>query len=217
MSDVLKQCREIIQAAIAWTQMDEDGLPEKGTLGQRYGFFEFAMELRHLDGTFGINGPNAILGALSRGSDALARLRDAVQKAVEAMKALPWEEAKSTSPRLFFRHLWAAMLAAGIQRADRAQAIFESDRLRTEELWQDFRRQYQDYRRRYAPYPNEPNSDCWSVLALPPTCTLTELNARFRQLALQHHPDRGGDDKQMAKINEAYDWAMEQLLSRQAV
>ena len=39
--------------------------------------------------------------------------------------------------------------------------------------------------------------------------TLTdEVRARFHQLALEHHPDRGGSEEQMRKINSAYERAL---------
>jgi hypothetical protein len=29
---------------------------------------------------------------------------------------------------------------------------------------------------------------------------------RYRELALEHHPDKSGDDTEMKRINDAYDW-----------
>ncbi len=31
-----------------------------------------------------------------------------------------------------------------------------------------------------------------------------EIKARYRELAMRHHPDRGGDPEQMRRVNEAY-------------
>lgn len=46
----------------------------------------------------------------------------------------------------------------------------------------------------------------YEVLMLHPSATVEVINAVYRQLAKQHHPDRAGPDGQqrMAQINEAY-------------
>jgi DnaJ domain len=41
-----------------------------------------------------------------------------------------------------------------------------------------------------------------------------ELDAAYRKLALVHHPDRGGDDKAMAELNEAYRYLGDLLRTR---
>ncbi|MRI82927.1 MAG: molecular chaperone DnaJ [Nitratiruptor sp.] len=43
------------------------------------------------------------------------------------------------------------------------------------------------------------------VLGLPPMSTYQDLKHRYRQLADRYHPDRGGSEEEMAKINEAYE------------
>lgn len=44
------------------------------------------------------------------------------------------------------------------------------------------------------------------VMALPPTATEAEIRQRFRELALQHHPDRpGGDGEKMKLVLAAYE------------
>lgn len=42
------------------------------------------------------------------------------------------------------------------------------------------------------------------VLGLPPDATPAEIKSKYRQLALKHHPDKGGDAATFNKINEAY-------------
>jgi DnaJ-domain-containing protein 1 len=42
-----------------------------------------------------------------------------------------------------------------------------------------------------------------AILGLEPTAELTEAQRRFRELAMQHHPDRGGDDERFREIQEA--------------
>ena len=43
------------------------------------------------------------------------------------------------------------------------------------------------------------------ILGLPPLVTLKEITARYRYLASQKHPDAGGDAREMARLNEAYE------------
>lgn len=47
--------------------------------------------------------------------------------------------------------------------------------------------------------------DPWFVLGVAPGTELEKVRARFRELALVHHPDRGGDAAQMRRITRAYD------------
>ena len=46
------------------------------------------------------------------------------------------------------------------------------------------------------------------VLGLPPNATPQQIKRRYRVLAKQHHPDRGGDQKQMQRIIAAYEFLM---------
>ena len=48
-------------------------------------------------------------------------------------------------------------------------------------------------------------SDPFLTLGLRPTATLADARERFHALALEHHPDRGGDGEQMRRIIEAFD------------
>ena len=45
----------------------------------------------------------------------------------------------------------------------------------------------------------------WQVLGVAENATGEEIDAAWRRLAAQHHPDRGGDSAQMARINTARD------------
>jgi hypothetical protein len=47
-------------------------------------------------------------------------------------------------------------------------------------------------------------ADCWSVLGVPRGAAVETVTRRFRELAQQHHPDRGGDAATMSRINAAY-------------
>jgi hypothetical protein len=51
------------------------------------------------------------------------------------------------------------------------------------------------------PAPEQP----WRVLGVSSHATVEEIKAAYRKLAFEHHPDRGGDQQQMARINAALD------------
>ncbi len=44
-----------------------------------------------------------------------------------------------------------------------------------------------------------------NILDLQEPLEFSDIKKRYRQLAMEHHPDRGGSDQQLAKINDAYD------------
>ena len=46
--------------------------------------------------------------------------------------------------------------------------------------------------------------DYYKVLGVKETSTDDEIKKAFRKLSMKHHPDRGGDEEQFKKINEAY-------------
>lgn len=47
--------------------------------------------------------------------------------------------------------------------------------------------------------------DPWFVLGVAPGAGLEAARTRYRELALQHHPDRGGNPEEMQRITRAYD------------
>jgi hypothetical protein len=47
--------------------------------------------------------------------------------------------------------------------------------------------------------------DPYAELGLPPSATPDEVAAAYRRLAKEWHPDRGGAEERMARINSAYD------------
>ena len=49
-----------------------------------------------------------------------------------------------------------------------------------------------------------------AVLDLPPTATPQQIKRCYRTLAKRHHPDRGGDQRQMQKIIAAYEFLMKE-------
>ena len=54
-------------------------------------------------------------------------------------------------------------------------------------------------------------ADPFLTLSLRPTATLAEARERFHDLAMCHHPDRGGDAEAMRRIIEAYDAVRDRL------
>jgi len=53
-----------------------------------------------------------------------------------------------------------------------------------------------------------------TVLGLPPNATPQQIKRRYRTLAKQHHPDRGGDPRQMQKIIAAYEFLVKEQSKR---
>lgn len=53
-------------------------------------------------------------------------------------------------------------------------------------------------------------SSWWDVLGVSPDAPLDEIEAAHRRLTVAHHPDAGGDEEQMARINRARDIAREE-------
>ena len=49
-----------------------------------------------------------------------------------------------------------------------------------------------------------------AVLGLPPNATPQQIKRRYRALAKRHHPDHGGDPRQMQKIIAAYEFLMKE-------
>jgi DnaJ-domain-containing protein 1 len=70
----------------------------------------------------------------------------------------------------------------------------DSDRV--EALLGAFWRMFQRY---------EPRSEALRVLGLEGPVSDAEIKARYRRLAMEHHPDRGGDRSTLQRINQAMD------------
>lgn len=67
--------------------------------------------------------------------------------------------------------------------------------------------------RGYAALPPAP-VDWWIVLQIPKSSSPQDVDAAYKALARQHHPDVGGDAVQMARINVARDAALAALEGR---
>lgn len=63
-------------------------------------------------------------------------------------------------------------------------------------------------RRQYTPPPrpaSAPPADPYAVLHLLPTAPAELVRAAYRVMAQLHHPDKGGDDLTMKRINNAFE------------
>ena len=66
---------------------------------------------------------------------------------------------------------------------------------------EDVRAMIDDFFRRLEAYYRV-ESDL-AVLGLPPEATMEEIRRKYRSLAFEHHPDRGGDAEEFRRIEEA--------------
>ena len=48
------------------------------------------------------------------------------------------------------------------------------------------------------------SKDYYSILGASRDATRTEIERQYKRRAVQHHPDRGGDEEEMKTLNEAY-------------
>lgn len=48
------------------------------------------------------------------------------------------------------------------------------------------------------------SQDYYDILGISKSASQDEIKAAFRRLAMEHHPDRGGDSEKFKRINEAY-------------
>lgn len=62
------------------------------------------------------------------------------------------------------------------------------------------------------PFLDESNpdirNDAWSVLGIHKTDDESIIRKAYYKLAMEYHPDRGGDKADMARLNNAYEYAM---------
>ena len=50
-----------------------------------------------------------------------------------------------------------------------------------------------------------------NILGLPANATRQQIKRRYRTLAKQYHPDKGGDQQQMQRIIAAYEFLMKDM------
>lgn len=62
----------------------------------------------------------------------------------------------------------------------------------------------------FAALPSPNSAPWWQVLQVQASATKAEIEAAFRRLARERHPDHGGSDAMMAELNRARDQALQQ-------
>lgn len=97
-------------------------------------------------------------------------------------------------------------------QAEDAGAAYE-ERARTRDRWnQGWGDDVEEDEPQYdtAPPPSTV-ADAYAALDLEPGVTADDVKKRFRELALQHHPDVGGDEEDFKRINAAADLLLSHL------
>jgi hypothetical protein len=124
----------------------------------------------------------------------LAKLREVVPPATKAGAALFTvyrEEREAANRRAWQEHQDARRRQEEQEKQERQ----EQERRRQENFW----RQTAAFMGQGPPW--------WDVLGVPPTAGLADVQSHYRELAKQHHPDRGGDANLFMRVQAAYDQA----------
>lgn len=66
------------------------------------------------------------------------------------------------------------------------------------------RQRERDFEGRTKMSRSDESKDYYSILGAAEDDAPDEIERRYKRLAVQHHPDRGGDEEEMKNINEAY-------------
>ena len=64
----------------------------------------------------------------------------------------------------------------------------------------------------FARLPESTERTCWQVLGLDLDVSFVRLVERYRELALERHPDRGGSNEAMSELNRAFEEAKRKVL-----
>jgi hypothetical protein len=142
----------------------------------------------------------------------LAKLREVVPRPGKAGKA---GVAAFTAHRLRKEAERAEALRASQEALRRERERQERERLRQAEAAAErTARMQEELRRAWEELvgPGRPPGTHWSdVLGVPRSATLDQVKTRWRELALLHHPDRGGDAAVFIKVQAAYERAEREL------
>jgi hypothetical protein len=109
--------------------------------------------------------------------------------------ALYWYDPKANVNRVIACDAWVEVRENVRALALAVQALRQLERCRATEILD---RAFQGFE---SLPPHEP---WWSVLGVSRTSSLEEIKKAYQELSKKHHPDRGGDNAKMVKINQAY-------------
>ena len=93
-----------------------------------------------------------------------------------------------------FERLLANKLAQGEHAITRMEQLAQADETLVNGLLDDFWRHYEKRGRR---------GEALAVLGLSDPVDAGAIKRRYRQLAMEHHPDRGGDTAELQRLHEA--------------
>jgi DnaJ-domain-containing protein 1 len=88
------------------------------------------------------------------------------------------------------------------RRRDRYREEYEREQRERQQRERERERQQRQQQNREW---SNPFTDWYAVLGLSPNATMDEVKKAHRRLAMQHHPDRGGDAATFRKIQEAFE------------
>jgi hypothetical protein len=83
----------------------------------------------------------------------------------------------------------------------------EARRLEAERSRQEEERRKEEEERRRRQAQDRPAGSWWDVLGVSPVASWDDIQRRYRALAMEHHPDRGGEAKVFLKVQAAYELA----------
>lgn len=116
---------------------------------------------------------------------------------------------------LFGTFVNIGIIVLGVHLNRKKSRLEEEARLNREKA-EEFRRQARDQAQqqrhyRYSGVTYVLGRTWPKTLGVSSACTIKEMEKAYKMLALKHHPDRGGSEKMMSKINAARDDARRDL------
>jgi len=90
---------------------------------------------------------------------------------------------------------------AGLQNADPLRSYYLDINNLQKTSAEEVEQMLSGFWRRYL--AGEGREDALSIMGLESDATREQIELQYRRLAAQHHPDRGGDGRQLAEVNKA--------------
>ena len=109
-----------------------------------------------------------------------------------------------------YGHLYDLWINADTIRANRERTNQRAEQEEARKRMDQKRAEKQEQRKKDENMKKESTTKNWFEYC----GTLEELKKTYRRLAMQYHPDRGGDNETMAAINNAYEKTFEDLKTR---